>query len=143
MQDKEKIVEAFFKQNDFDYISKTININYSIKDIKALYGKKKKLILTVNIAVYFLPDIASIDQLETAAKFMAEKEKDSLCLAICSSDLYLDEEHCTYMSGENIIHFAYVNEEHNSVMFDFDIHYLQSKYIKELVRFMETALNTP
>lgn len=140
MQDK---IIDYFKQNDFDYISENIIINDSMKNIKVLYGKKKKGIETIKIAVYFIYDINSIEQLETVANYISEKGNDNLCLVLCDSDLNLGNKYSTYLIGKNIIHFAYINKAQASIAFDFDFHYYQSKYIKELIRFIETSLVSP
>lgn len=136
---QEKTVD-YFKQNSFDYISKIININDSIKNINVLYGEKKKGIATVKIAVYFLRDIISAEQLEMIAGYISEKENGNLCLALCDSNLNFAKQYGTYLADNSIIHFAYIDKEQHSVAFDFDFHYHQSKYIIELVRFIEKSL---
>lgn len=133
MQDE--IVKLFFKQNDLGIISSSINISDSIKNVKVLYGEKKSLKIAVYIISFF-----SFDQLEAVAHYIGEKEDGSLCLVLCNFDLNLSteliKEHSIYITNQNLIHFAYISKKTHSVTFDFDFYYYQSKYIKELVRFI-------
>lgn len=134
MQDE--IVKLFLKQNDLDIISKSINIDDSIKNVKVLYGKRQKS--SLKIAVYIV-SIFSFDQLQAVADYIGKKADGSLCLVLCNTDLNL-KEYSLYIINQNLIHIAYISKKTHSVVFDFDFYYHQSKYIKELVKFIKNHL---